>query len=70
MNTVSRTRLATGWSPPTAGIFSFGKAAAFYGSQGATVLNQPIVGMATTPDDQGYRLVAPDGGIFTHGDAG
>ncbi len=51
------------------GIFSFGKAA-FYGSQGATVLNQPIVGMAATPDDQGYWLVASDGGIFTHGDAG
>ena len=34
-----------------------------------THLNQPIVGMASTPDGQGYWLVATDGGIFAFGDA-
>ncbi|MHB1777707.1 MAG: glycoside hydrolase family 5 protein, partial [Acidimicrobiales bacterium] len=33
-------------------------------------LNQPIVGMASTPDGGGYWLVASDGGIFAFGDAG
>ena len=37
---------------------------------GGAHLNQPIVGMAATPDGQGYWLVARDGGIFTYGDAG
>jgi hypothetical protein len=32
-------------------------------------LNQPIVGMATTPDYGGYWMVASDGGIFAYGDA-
>jgi hypothetical protein len=32
-------------------------------------LTKPIVGMAATPDGQGYWLVASDGGIFTYGDA-
>ena len=32
-------------------------------------LNAPIVGMATTPDGEGYWLVAADGGVFTFGDA-
>ncbi len=50
------------------GIFSFGDAA-FYGSTGATALNKPIVGMASTPDGKGYWLVASDGGIFSFGDA-
>ena len=31
-------------------------------------LNQPIVGMAATPDSNGYWLVASDGGIFAYGD--
>jgi hypothetical protein len=51
------------------GIFTFGNAG-FYGSTGGTHLNQPIVGVAATPDDAGYWLVASDGGIFTFGDAG
>jgi hypothetical protein len=51
------------------GIFTFGDAQ-FYGSTGAIRLNQPIVGMASTPDGGGYWLVASDGGIFTFGDAG
>ena len=36
----------------------------------STPLNQPIVGMAATPDGKGYWLVAADGGIFSYGDAG
>ena len=50
------------------GIFSFGDAT-FDGSMGGTHLNQPIVGMATTPDGQGYWLVGSDDGIFSFGDA-
>jgi hypothetical protein len=33
-------------------------------------LNQPVVGMARTPQGNGYWLVARDGGIFTFGAAG
>ena len=51
------------------GIFGFGDAG-FYGSTGATPLNRPIVGMASTRDHKGYWLVASDGGIFAFGDAG
>ena len=36
---------------------------------GGHPLNQPIVGMADTPDGAGYWEVASDGGIFTFGDA-
>jgi cell wall-associated NlpC family hydrolase len=50
------------------GIFTFGDAR-FYGSTGATHLNQPIVAMTPTPDSDGYWLVAADGGVFTFGDA-
>jgi hypothetical protein len=49
------------------GVFSFCEP--FYGSMGGTHLNQPIVGMAATPDGGGYWLVASDGGIFSFGDA-
>ncbi len=50
------------------GVFSF--CVPFYGSMGGHTLNQPIVGMAATPDGGGYWLVAADGGVFTFGDAG
>jgi hypothetical protein len=50
------------------GIFSYGDAN-FYGSTGSLVLNQPMVGMASTPDHGGYWLVASDGGIFAFGNA-
>ncbi|HEV3124307.1 MAG TPA: S53 family serine peptidase, partial [Candidatus Dormibacteraeota bacterium] len=50
------------------GIFPFGSAPGF-GSTGGIHLNQPIVGMARTPDGGGYWLVASDGGIFPFGDA-
>jgi hypothetical protein len=51
------------------GIFSYGQAK-FFGSTGAIKLNQPIVGMAATPDGRGYWMVASDGGIFAFGTAG
>jgi hypothetical protein len=50
------------------GVFTFG-AAHFYGSTGSIKLNEPVVGMAATPDGKGYWLVASDGGIFAYGDA-
>ena len=50
------------------GIFAFGPAV-FHGSMGGQRLNQPVVGMASTPDGRGYWEVASDGGIFAFGDA-
>ena len=50
------------------GVFTYGDAQ-FYGSTGGLKLNEPIVGMAATPDGGGYWLVASDGGVFTYGDA-
>ena len=50
------------------GVFSFGNAQ-FYGSTGGMVLNQPVVGMASTHDAGGYWEVASDGGVFSFGDA-
>ncbi len=41
-----------------------------YGSSSGQSLNEPIVGMARTPDGGGYWLVASDGGVFSYGDAG
>ena len=41
----------------------------FYGSTAGMHLNQPVVGMAATPDGGGYWLVAADGGVFSFGDA-
>jgi hypothetical protein len=51
------------------GLFAFGDAG-FYGSMGGQHLNEPIVGMAMTPDGGGYWEVASDGGLFAFGDAG
>jgi hypothetical protein len=42
----------------------------YLGDLTTTNLNQPIVTMATTPDDGGYWMVATDGGVFSFGDAG
>ena len=50
------------------GVFAFGDAG-FHGSTGALHLNAPVVGMAPTPDGNGYWLVASDGGVFAFGDA-
>jgi hypothetical protein len=51
------------------GVFNYG-ASGYFGSTGGMHLNQPIVGMASTPDGGGYWLVAADGGVFNYGDAG
>jgi hypothetical protein len=51
------------------GVFSFGNAP-YFGSMGGRPLNQPIVGMASTPSGGGYWEVAADGGLFSFGDAG
>src|ERR1700694_2248258 len=57
------------WMPASdGGVFAFGQAG-FYGSMGGHPLNQPVVGMASTPDGRGYWLVAKDGGIFAFGDS-
>ncbi len=48
------------------GVFTYG-AFGFYGSEGGTRLNQPVVGVASNPVGPGYWLVAADGGIFTFG---
>ncbi len=50
------------------GIFALGRAS-FHGSMGGVRLNQPIVGLAATPDGGGYWEVAADGGVFAFGDA-
>jgi hypothetical protein len=50
------------------GVFTFG-AAGYFGGTGNIQLNQPMVGMAMTPNKQGYWLVASDGGIFSFGNA-
>ncbi len=47
---------------------SFGDAHAPFAS--SLEPNAPLVGMAATPNGQGYWLVGADGGIFTFGDAG
>jgi hypothetical protein len=49
------------------GIFSYNRS--FFGSTGSIKLNKPIVGMATTNDENGYWMVGADGGIFAFGDA-
>ena len=48
------------------GIFDYGDAA-FFGSTGGQLLNQPIVGMAVTPDDGGYWLAASTAASSTTG---
>jgi hypothetical protein len=51
------------------GVFAFCNAP-YLGSMGGRPLNEPIVGIAATPDGGGYWLVASDGGVFAFGDAG
>ncbi|HEX4175040.1 MAG TPA: peptidoglycan-binding protein [Acidimicrobiales bacterium] len=48
---------------------NFGSAG-FFGPAGGLQLNAPPVAMASTPDGQGYWMVASDGGIFNYGNAG
>ncbi len=47
-------------------VYSFGLPS--YGSPGVP-LNRPVVTIVPTADDQGYWMVASDGGIFSYGDA-
>ena len=49
-------------------IGTLGSATCLGWTSGVT-LNQPMVGMAATPDGPGYWLVAADGGVFSFGDA-
>ncbi len=56
------------WEVDQSGTVAAVGGAACYGSAPAS-LNQPIVGMAATPDGHGYWLVAADGGVFAFGDA-
>jgi hypothetical protein len=51
--------------------FNFGNNGylSYLGNPGFINLNQPVVGMATTPDKAGYWMTAADGGVFTFGDA-
>jgi len=59
------------------GVFNFGDAS-YYGNtysdgltglSGPHPLSAPIVGIAATPDGQGYWLVGADGGVFNFGNA-
>jgi hypothetical protein len=51
------------------GVYSFGTFP-FLGSMSGTRLARPVVGIAATPDANGYWEVAADGGIFSFGEAG
>jgi beta-glucanase (GH16 family) len=57
------------WTVNADGGVATAGSASFYGSMHGRKLNQPIVGMASTPSGKGYWLVARDGGIFSFGDA-
>jgi len=50
---------------PDGGLFAFGTP--FYGSQGGSPLNKPMVGGAEACGTAGYWTVASDGGIFSFG---
>ncbi|MDA8101894.1 MAG: hypothetical protein M0Z34_02890 [Nitrospiraceae bacterium] len=58
------------WSQELSDFLTSAGDAGSYGSMSGFPLNQPVVGMASTPNGQGYWLVAKDGGIFTFGNAG
>ena len=53
----------------TNGVVSSFGAAYNYGPTSPQVLNQPVVGLATTTDGNGYWEAAADGGVFTYGTA-
>ncbi len=59
------------WTASAAGAISPHAGAPVLGSPALSGLSlaRPIVGMAPTPDGNGYWLVASDGGIFNYGDA-
>jgi hypothetical protein len=51
---------------PAGALYGFGVPS--YGSPAAP-LNRPLVGVTATTDQQGYWMVASDGGVFSYGDA-
>jgi hypothetical protein len=53
---------------PDGGVFPHGNARS-YGSLAGTVLDAPVVGLASTPDGKGYWLVESNGEIYPFGDA-
>ena len=59
------------WTTTWLGVVTAHGGAPTFGSpaQSGIKLAKPIVGMAATPDGQGYWLVATDGGVFSYGDA-
>jgi hypothetical protein len=59
------------WTVNWLGVISAHGTAPTFGSpaQSGITLTKPIVGMASTPDGQGYWLVGSDGGVFAYGDA-
>jgi hypothetical protein len=64
----STPRVESGTKGPDS-VTAFGTAAAAVGGTTLSGLNAPIVGIAGTPDANGYWLVAADGGVFNYGDA-
>jgi N-acetylmuramoyl-L-alanine amidase len=54
-------------SPAADSVMPFGGAT--LGPNAVTGAKSPVVGIAATPDGNGYWLVGADGGIFTFGDA-
>ena len=59
------------WTVTWLGVITAHGAAPLFGSPALSGIRlaKPIIGMAATPDGQGYWLVASDGGVFTYGDA-
>jgi Domain of unknown function (DUF4185) len=59
------------WNASWSGVVASHGGAPLFGSPylSGVQLSKPIIGMAATPDGQGYWLVGSDGGIFTYGDA-
>lgn len=48
----------------TGQVYAYG-GAGYFGGMNSRHLNQPIVGMSSTPDGQGYWLYGADGGVFS-----
>ncbi len=59
---------AAGYPDVAAEPVPFGGAGS-HGSLAGVQLSAPVVGMASTPDGNGYWLVGADGGVFSFGDA-
>ena len=61
--------VATGYWFASASGATSAFAAPSYGTLAGAALAEPIVGMTSTPDGNGYWMVARDGGVFSFGDA-